>query len=398
MKTRRIFLSLALCAALLLGTAHAAGGDAGDPLISLDYLQNIFAPAAESAAREKLDASGKTAYDAAESAWRAAAAAAEASAASEHTAAWTEACLKQGDILSVLTGSQVILLSGEATAQFTDGALVDATDGTELAAGAALQARHRYLAAEDTTALITVSSPTAVLDHVGSYHVTPSDNAPDCFAMASALRALTLFRGTGSGYGEGFDLEDSSTRAQALVMLLRLLGEEDDTLTLRPSIAQGFGNGQRVKTYATKKDGEPLNHAGLMDTMIKLELGWKVCDNVSLSGYVGYSDFLFDRKCVFTIAPKEGVDLEELELELIDYGVEELFAEEDEIVIYAEFQNFGPIQKYLEENNFEIKSFKFERIPNDMKQLTDEDKEEVEKLLEKIEEDDDVTNVFHNME
>lgn len=75
-----------------------------------------------------------------------------------------------------------------------------------------------------------------------------------------------------------------------------LLGEEDDTLTLRPSIAQGFGNGQRVKAYATKKDGEPLNHAGLMDTMIKLELGWKVCDNVSLSGYVGYSDFLFDRK------------------------------------------------------------------------------------------------------
>ena len=75
-----------------------------------------------------------------------------------------------------------------------------------------------------------------------------------------------------------------------------LLGEDDDTLTLRPSIAQGFGNGQRVKAYATKEDGEPLNHAGLMDTMIKLELGWKICDNVSLSGYVGYSDFLFDRK------------------------------------------------------------------------------------------------------
>ena len=115
-------------------------------------------------------------------------------------------------------------------------------------------------------------------------------------------------------------------------------------------------------------------------------------------GTSGMLDFLFDRKCVFTIAQKEGIDLEELELELIDYGVEELFAEDDEIVIYAEFQNFGPIQKYLEENNFEIKSFKFERIPNDMKQLTDEEKEEVEKLLEKIEEDDDVTNVFHNME
>ena len=72
-------------------------------------------------------------------------------------------------------------------------------------------------------------------------------------------------------------------------------------------------------------------------------------------GTSGMLDFLFDRKCVFTVAQKDGIDLEELELELIDYGVEELFAEDDEIVIYAEFQNFGPIQKYLEENNFEIK-------------------------------------------
>ena len=75
-----------------------------------------------------------------------------------------------------------------------------------------------------------------------------------------------------------------------------VLDEEDDTLTLRPSAAQGFGNAQRVKAYAPKADGEPLNHAGLMDTMIKLELGWKICDGVELSGYVGYSDFLFDRK------------------------------------------------------------------------------------------------------
>lgn len=75
-----------------------------------------------------------------------------------------------------------------------------------------------------------------------------------------------------------------------------LLGEEDDTLTLRPSIAQGFGNAMRVRAYATKADGEPLNHAGLMDTMIKAELEWKICDNLKLAGYVGYSDFLFDRK------------------------------------------------------------------------------------------------------
>ena len=75
-----------------------------------------------------------------------------------------------------------------------------------------------------------------------------------------------------------------------------LLGEEDDTLTLRPSIAQGFGNGQRVKAYVEKADGDPLNHSGLMDTMAKLELCWNVCDGLAISGYAGYSDFLFDRK------------------------------------------------------------------------------------------------------
>ena len=87
-----------------------------------------------------------------------------------------------------------------------------------------------------------------------------------------------------------------------------VLDEEDDTLTLRPSVAQGFGNKQRVKAYAAKElwfyDADegpysvdaPLAHAGLMDTLFKLELGWNICDGVSLTAYVGYSDFLFDRK------------------------------------------------------------------------------------------------------
>lgn len=114
-------------------------------------------------------------------------------------------------------------------------------------------------------------------------------------------------------------------------------------------------------------------------------------------GTSGMLDFLFDRKCSFTIAKKEGTDLDELELELIDYGLEEIFEEEDEIMIFAEFQSFGPIQKYLEEQNFDIKSFKFERIPNDLKEVTEEQRAEIEKLLERIEEDEDVTNVFHNM-
>ncbi len=114
-------------------------------------------------------------------------------------------------------------------------------------------------------------------------------------------------------------------------------------------------------------------------------------------GTTGMSDFLFDRKCTFKVAMKEGIDIEELELEMIDFGLDEIFVDEGEIVLYAGFQNFGSIQKYLEDNKFEIKTFAFERIPNDTKELTEEQQADVEKLIEKMEEDDDVINVFHNL-
>ncbi|HNV82331.1 MAG: YebC/PmpR family DNA-binding transcriptional regulator [Tenuifilaceae bacterium] len=114
-------------------------------------------------------------------------------------------------------------------------------------------------------------------------------------------------------------------------------------------------------------------------------------------GTTGMLDFMFDRKCSFQVETKEGIDLEELELELIDYGVEEIFQEDESIMLFAEFSNFGPIQKYLEENDFNIKSFRFERIPNECKSITEEQQKDVDKLIERLEEDEDVTNVFHNM-
>lgn len=114
-------------------------------------------------------------------------------------------------------------------------------------------------------------------------------------------------------------------------------------------------------------------------------------------GTSGCLQFLFDHKCVFKIAPKEGVSLEDLELELIDFGVDELVEDDDSIILYGEFQSYSSIQKYLEENGFEIFSAEFERIPNDMKELNEEQKAQVVKLLEKIEDDEDVQNVFHNM-
>ena len=114
-------------------------------------------------------------------------------------------------------------------------------------------------------------------------------------------------------------------------------------------------------------------------------------------GTSGCVDYMFEHKCQFKVKNKEGIDIEELELEMIDFGVQEIFAEEDNIIIYGDFEAFGPIQKYLEDINFEIVSAEFERIPSELKELKEEQITEVEKLLEKLEDDEDVSAVFHNM-
>ena len=114
-------------------------------------------------------------------------------------------------------------------------------------------------------------------------------------------------------------------------------------------------------------------------------------------GITGSLSFLFDRKSVFRIATKEEVNLEDLELELIDYGVDEIFAEDENLLLYGEFESFNRIQKWLEENEFEILSAEFERIPNKTKELNEEQQAQVMKLIDRLEEDEDVQNVFHNM-
>ena len=120
----------------------------------------------------------------------------------------------------------------------------------------------------------------------------------------------------------------------------------------------------------------------------------KTDGNLGTSGSVV---FMFDHVCNFRINA-EGMDLEELELELIDFGVEEIFEDEDGVLIYAPFESFGAIQSYLEENKIEILSSGFERIPQVTKKLTPDEAADVEKLIEKLEEDDDVQNVYHTME
>lgn len=124
-------------------------------------------------------------------------------------------------------------------------------------------------------------------------------------------------------------------------------------------------------------------------------------------GTSGSVSFMFDHKCVFRIKEKEGMDLEELELELIDFGAEEVFSEIEEdkdgnetkvIVIYGDYTSYGQIQKFLEENGYELVSGGFEQIPNvELKEVTAEQRATLEKLIGLLEDDEDVTNVYTTM-
>ena len=116
--------------------------------------------------------------------------------------------------------------------------------------------------------------------------------------------------------------------------------------------------------------------------------------NLGTSGSV---IFMFDHTCNFRIE-KQNIDIENLEFDLIDFGVEEVFEDEDGILIYGPFDSFGEIQKALESKEIQIISSGFDRIPNNLKNVNEEERSEIEKLLEKIENDDDVQNVYHNMQ
>lgn len=113
-------------------------------------------------------------------------------------------------------------------------------------------------------------------------------------------------------------------------------------------------------------------------------------------GKTGSLDFLFERKGVFEMDAK-GISLDELELELIDHGLEEVEPVEDKVFVYTAFSDFGRMQKALEERGVNVISASKERIPNNLVELSAEQKAEVEKLIEKLEEDDDVQAVYHNM-
>ena len=106
---------------------------------------------------------------------------------------------------------------------------------------------------------------------------------------------------------------------------------------------------------------------------------------------------MFSHKCYFHVKPKDGVTLDDLELELIDCGAEDFDQDDEEIIISGPFEANGDIQKYLEDNGFEIASSELVYEPTEYKDLEGEAREQVDKLVEAVEEDEDVQNVFTNM-
>jgi YebC/PmpR family DNA-binding regulatory protein len=132
-------------------------------------------------------------------------------------------------------------------------------------------------------------------------------------------------------------------------------------------------------------------------TVANVRSAFNKCDgNFGTSGSV---IFMFDHTCTFTIKKEDiTIDLEELELELIDFDVEEVFDDEEGIIVYAPFEQFGAIQSFFENENVEILSSGFDRIPTTTTKLSEEQQVDVDKLLEKLDEDEDVQNVYHSME
>lgn len=237
---KKTLILLPLCLLILAAVWASAAGDAGDPLASLSYLRGAFT--------NKVDAAVESRLNGAETPSQSGGAAGGA--------AWTETRLKRDDILQAVTGDSVLLLAGSAQASYSSGALVDVTDGTVLPSGGNLTVRHRYLAAEDTAVNVAVSSKTAVVDWQGAstFHLS---TATDYNAMAAALKAMHLFQGSYTGYGQGFDLEAAPTRLQALIMFIRVLGEESEALAwngVSPfTDVQPGTNGARYVGYAYEK-------------------------------------------------------------------------------------------------------------------------------------------------
>ena len=162
---------------------------------------------------------------------------------------------------------------------------------------------------------------------------------------------------------------------------------DKDTSNFKEVTYEGYG----PHGIAIVVDCATDNH---VRTVANLRSDFKKCDGAL--GDSGSVIFMFDHTCNFKI-PKGDLDPEELELEFIDYGADEIFIEEENIIIYGTFESFGAIQGALEEMKIDIISSGFERIPSATKKLAGEQEEDMSKLLQRLDDDDDVLNVYHSM-
>ena len=256
-------IAVAVCAGALLcaSVALAVGGSAEDPLISKSYIDGEYTTQTLAKAEERIAQSHDALYQEAAAGLKTiydTYAARVGGGTGTYHSAFTDLRVKEGDQIQVSAGSGFLLLAGSADLSCTGNKTIDLSSGWENGTGA-LETGRRYLVSEDTVATLTVTSPTAVLSLEG-YHTLTESSSTDYNALAGALRTLGLFQGSGTGYGSGYDLEAAPTRIQGLILLLRLIGEEEAALAstaacpftdvpdwCRPYVAyayaQGYTNG-----------------------------------------------------------------------------------------------------------------------------------------------------------
>lgn len=200
---------------------------------------------------------------------------------------------------------------------------------------------------------------------------------------------------------EGGPDPDSNSRLRAVIQNAKAVNMPKDNVerAIKKASEKGQGDYKEVIFEGYAPHGIAILVETATDnntrTVANVRSYFNKCDG-SL-GTSGSVVFMFDHTCNFRINA-ENLDPEDLELEFIDFGAEEVFADDDGILIYAPFESFGAIQAELESRDIEILSSGFERIPQVTKPLGTEQVGDVEKLLEKLEEDDDVQHVYHTME
>ncbi len=267
--------------------ALAAAGGASDPLASLSYLTGTFTDAVDQRVEEKLDASDQALLNG------------DAAPSDSGAATWTETRLKAGDAPDRLHRHGRPVAGGRYAGHVQPPALWwMSPQGPPLPVAVPFTASHRYLVAEETTAVFTVTSKTAVVDYQGPYAFSESAST-DYNAIAAALKTMHLFQGSFTGYGEGYDLEVTPTRLQALIMFIRVLGEENDALAYTGSTpftditpgprarntwathtAKGYTNGYSATTF---RPSQTVTASQYMEFILRA-LGYSSADNKDLSG------------------------------------------------------------------------------------------------------------------